>query len=291
MRQTTFLAAVCVLCAAAAARAAGPVDDAVAAYRAGDFEKAATIASQVPEGDPARAKALYVAGEAGLARKRWDDAARAFEAVLAERKDNVPALTGLGRAQAGRGERDAAEKTLRRACELDAKDALAQRALGEVLLAADRVDEALKALEAAWKLDAKDPLTARSFVEAQLRKGSVDAAARTAAAFASAAPKSAMAWFLKGLVLDRQGETRDAVSAYEKALAADGRFLDAHRNLAVLFTTSNAMYSNPDLVEKACAHAEAYVQQGGEDARLKELLDQIRSILDEMKKGSGGGRR
>jgi tetratricopeptide (TPR) repeat protein len=292
MNRTTIhaLAAVMLLAAAGAARAAGPVDDALAAFRAGEYEKAVTIASAVPEADPARVKALYVVGEAELARKRWDDAAKAFEAVLASKKDSVPALTGLGRAQAGRGERDASEKTLRRACELDAKDPLPRRALGETLLAADRTDDALRELEAAWKLDGKDPLTARALVEALLRKGSVDAASKTANAFAATAPKSATAWFLKGLVLDRKGEADDAIDAYEKAVAADDRFLDAHRNLAVLLTTSNSLYADPSKVERACAHAQKYVDLGGEDARLKELLDQIRGFLEQMKEGGGGGR-
>lgn len=276
---------------AASALAGGPVDDALAAYKAGEFEKAVEAASKVAADDPMRAKALYVVGEAELARERWDEAAKAFQSVLDAKKDNVPAMTGLGRAQAGKGERDAAEKTLRRAVELDAKDAAARRAVGELLLAAERTDEARKELEAASKLDPKDPLTARALVEAHLRGGAPDAASKAADAFAKTGPDTAMAHFLKGLVLDRRGKANDAIELYEKAVKADDRFLDAHRNLAVLFTTSNDMYSNPEKVEKACVHAQKYVDLGGKDVELKELLDQIKGFLEQMKKGSGGGRR
>lgn len=279
------LAALTLAASAGFALAGGPLDDALAAFKAGEYAKAVEIAGKVPAEDANRAKALYLVGEAELAREGWDAAAAAFQGVLDAKKDNVPALTGLGRAQAGKGERETAEKTLRRAVELDAKDVAARRALGEVLLAEERTDEARKELEAAWKLDAKDPLTARALVEAHLRGGAPDAAGRVADAFAKTAPQSATAHFLKGLVLDRRGKADDAIEAYQKAVAADERFLDAHRNLAVLYTTSNQMYSSPEKVEKACVHAQKYVDLGGKDVALKELLDQIKGFLDQMKNG------
>lgn len=264
---------------------AGPVDDALAAYKAGEFEKGAEIAAKVPEGDPSRAKALYVSGECELARGRFAEAAAAFEGVLKLRRDSVPALTGLGRAQTARGEREAAEKTLRRAVQLDAKDVAARRALGEALLAADRADDARKELEAAWKLDPKDGLTARALVETLLRAKSEDAAEKIATQLGQTVPGSAMSWFLKGLVLDRRGKAADAIEAYEKAVAADDGFLDAHRNLAVLLTTSNDEYRDPEKIDRAAKHAAKYVELGGTDARLKELLDMIKGFMDEMRKG------
>ena len=292
MLKTTTLVLTCAaLCGLLSqAFAAGPVDDALAAFKAGEFEKSVEIASQVADGDALHAQALYLVGEAELARGRFAEAATAFEAVLAAKKDSVPALTGLGQAQAGAGEREAAQKTLRRAIQLDAKDAQPRRVLGETLLAAGDDDGAIKELQAAWKLDGKDALTARALVEAHLRKGSVDAASKVATAFSQTAPKSAMAWFLKGLVLDRKGEASDAIDAYEKAVAADGKFLDALRNLAVVYTTSNAQYASPKKVEKATEYAHRYVELGGTDKRLLELLDQIKGFLDQMKQGGGGGR-
>jgi tetratricopeptide (TPR) repeat protein len=262
-----------------------PLDDALAAYKAGEFEKAVEIASKVPAEDAAHAKALYLVGEAELARERWDEAAKAFQAVLDAKKDNVPALTGLGRAQAGKGDAAAAKATLAQAAKLDPKDAQPRRALGETLLAAGETDAAVKELEAATKLDPKDPFTARALVEAHLRKGAPDLASKAAAAFASAAPQSAMAHFLRGLVLDRKGEAKEAIEAYEKAVAADDKFLDAHRNLAVLCTTSNANYATPEKAEKAMLHAKRYIELGGKDKQLKEILDQIQSYLDQMRRG------
>jgi tetratricopeptide (TPR) repeat protein len=280
----TFAAAALAV-AAGAALAAGPLDDALAAFKAGEYDKAVEIAGKVPADDPQRAKALYLVGEAELAREGWDAASAAFQSVLDAKKDSVPAMTGLGRAQAGKGDREAAEKTLRRAVELDGKDVAARRALGETLLAAERTDDARKELEAAWKLDGKDPLTARALVEAHLRGGVPDAASKVADAFAKTAPESATAHFLKGLVLDRRGKPEDAIEAYERSVKADDRYLDAHKNLAVLYTTSNRMYSSPQKVEKACEHAQRYVDLGGRDVELKQLLDQIKGFLDQMKKG------
>lgn len=270
---------------ASLAFAGGPVDDALAAFKAGEYEKAVTLASKVPADDPARTKALYLVGESELARERWDEAKTAFESVLAAKKDSVPAMTGLGRAHAGKGDREAAEAMLKKAVETDAKDPAAHRALGEILLAAEKTDEARKELEAAYKLDPKDPLNARSLVEGHLRANAPDAAQKVADAFSKTAPDSATAHFLKGLVLDRRGKAGDAIEHYEKAVKADEKYLDAHRNLAVVYTTSNANYASPDKIEKACAHAQAYIDLGGKDQQLKELLDQIKGFMDQYKKG------
>lgn len=278
-------AAMALSAATTPAFAGGPVDDALAAFKAGEYEKAVEIASKVPEGDAARAKALYLVGESELARERWDEAKTAFDAVLEAKKDSVPALTGVGRALAGKGDREAAETALKKAVALDAKDASAHRALGELLLAEEKTDDARKELETAYKLDPKDPLNARSLVEGHLRANAPDAAQKVADAFAKTAPDSATAHFLKGLVLDRRGKAGDAIEHYEKAVKADDRYLDAHRNLAVVYTTSNANYANPDKVEKAVAHAERYIELGGKDKQLKELLDQIKGFLDQYKKG------
>ena len=192
--------------------------------------------------------ALYLVGESELARERWDEAKSAFESVLAAKKDSVPAMTGLGRAHAGKGDREAAEAMLKKAVETDAKDPAAHRALGEILLAAE-----------AYKLDPTHPRNARARAHAHLRANAPDAAQKVADAFSKTAPDSATAHFLKGLVLDRRGKAGDAIEHYEKAVKADEKYLDAHRNLAVVYTTSNANYASPDKIEKACAHAQAYI--------------------------------
>lgn len=275
------------LCAAALpALAAGALDDALAAYKAGEFEKAASLAGAVPATDPSKSKAQYLVGEAELARFRFDEAAAAFRAVLEAKKDAVPALTGLGRALAGKGDRDGAEKNLRTALELDAKDLGVRRSLAEFLTESGRAADALALLDAVpSKVPPADALWARARVEACLGASKLDEASRTAKTYDQAAPGTAMGYFLRALVLDRKGDDAEAIEAYEKAIAKEPRFLDAHKNLAILCTARNPMYRDKERLKKAYAHYDKYFELGGRDQQLKGVYDTIRTVLEEYGMG------
>jgi len=279
MRATPVLAYAALLAASALARAGDPLADAMDAYRRGEYAKVVELASSVKADDASRPKAAYLAGEAELLLEKWDDAAKDFGEILAKKPDNVPALVGLGRAQTGKGSADEAIVTLEKAVKLDAKDVAARRSLGEARLVKGDLDKAKTDLEAATKLDPKDPLSARSLVETHIRAEKFDAAGKEAERFAKAVPESAMGHFLKGLVLDRKGETKDAIEAYEKAIAKDDRFLDAHKNLAILCVAQSNTYQDRARVKKAFEHFQRYFDLGGKDAELKETYQTIKDVL------------
>jgi tetratricopeptide (TPR) repeat protein len=267
------------LAAATLARAGDPLADAMDAYRRGEYAKVVELASSVKADDASRPKAAYLAGEADLVLEKWDDAAKAFDEVLAKKADNLPALVGLGRAQTGKGAHDDAIVTLEKAVKLDAKDVAARRSLGEARLAKGDLDKAKADLEAATKLDPKDPLSSRSLVETQLRAEKLDLAGKEADRLAKAVPDHPMGHFLRGLVLDRKGETKDAIEAYEKAIAKDDRFLDAHKNLAILCVAQSNTYQDRARVKKAFEHFQKYFDLGGKDAELKETYQTIKEVL------------
>lgn len=279
MRTAPALAVAAMLAAATLARAGEPLADAMDAYRRGEYAKAVELASSVKADDASRSKAAYLAGEADLLLEKWDDAKKAFDEVLAKKADNVPALVGLGRAQTGAGANDDAIATLEKAVKLDAKDVAARRSLGEARLAKGDLEKAKADLEAATKLDPKDPLAARALVETHVRADKFDAAGKEAERIAKAIPDHPMGHFLRGLVLDRKGETKDAIDAYEKAIAKDDRFLDAHKNLAILCVAQSNTYQDRALVKKAFEHFQRYFDLGGKDAELKETYETIKAFL------------
>ncbi|MCG3133063.1 MAG: hypothetical protein HMLKMBBP_00155 [Planctomycetes bacterium] len=277
---------------ASAAWAGDALDDATKAFEAGDFKRAAELAGAIEakQDNPVRAQAMYLAGEAKLALRDAAGAEECFRDALRTKKDSVPALTGLGRALTVRAATDAkaadeAEKTLRRAVELDAKSQPARRALGSLLSVLSKHDAARKELEAARKLDPKDALTAQALVDACLRAEEVDAAGKFAAWFRKDAGETAMGHFLEALVLDRKGEADAAIACYEKAVAKDDRFIDAHKNLAILRVARNPMYRDAAKLEKAYAHIDRYFELGGDDPKLKETFDTIRRVLEEYGMG------
>jgi tetratricopeptide (TPR) repeat protein len=273
------------LLAAGLARAGGDstpassLDPAMAAFKEGDYAKAADAAAKVPAEDPLYPKAQYVLGESRLAQGDAEAAEKAFRAGLEKKPESGPLLTGLGRALTARGSNDEAMKSLQKALKIDAKDAVVHRALGECLAAQGKGPEARKELEQAVKLDPKDPLAARALVEHLVKANELDAAGKAAEACKASDPKGAMGDFLRGLVLDRSNKGKDAIEAYEAALAKDPKFLDAHKNLAILCVTDNPLYSNKQRTQKALEHFARYFELGGKDEELKRTYESIKAFI------------
>jgi len=262
-----------------------PLAPAMEAFKSGDYAKAVELASAVKPEDPLRLKAAYIVGEADLAQEKWDDAQTAFQEILAKKADNVPALVGTGRANLGKGANDAAIESFEKAAKTDPKDAAARRGLGDAHLAKGETDKAIIDLAAAIKLDPKDPLASRSYVEALLKNDkTVDAAGKEASRLASALPDHPMGHFLVGWVFDREKKAKDAIEEYEKALAKDDKFIDAHKNLAILCVSQNPNYGDKEKTKKALEHFKRYFELGGKDESLKTTYEQIKGFLEGQKK-------
>ena len=277
--RTAFAGGFVAAAAAFALAAGGPLDQAMDAFKQGDYAKTVEIAGAVKMGDAARPRAAYLAGEANLCLQQWDDAEKAFREVLAKKADSVPALVGLGRALTGKGSADDAIATLEKAVKLEGKDVAARRALGEARLAKGDLEKARADLDAAVKLDPKDPLTSRSLVECSLRSEKFDLASKEAERLAKAIPDHPMGHFLRGLCLDRDGKDKDAIEAYEKAIAKDDKFIDAHKNLAILCVAKSNTYQDRDRVKKAFEHFQRYFDLGGRDEELKTVYETIKDVL------------
>lgn len=287
-RRWTSLALVVSMAAVAPLALAGdevssvsPVAEAVKALEKGERAKAAEIAGKVDETHPERAKARYVLGECLLADGKAEEAKAAFEEVLKSRPAAVPAQVGLGRSQLALGQAEESEKTLRAAVKAAPRDGAAQRSLGETLSVRKKDDEALKALREALKIDRKDPLAARSLCEFHLQREQLDSAAGVAETLVKADGKAPMGWFLRGLVADRRGKDEDAIDAYEKAIAKDDTFLDAHKNLAIVCTTRNPLYQDTARTKKAFKHYARYFELGGRDNELKGIYETIKGYLEQ----------
>lgn len=290
MNVRNVLSTVAVFTAAIPVLAGGAdLDAAMAALRAGEYRTVVDLAAKVAADDPARAKFLYVAGEARLALEEWTEAETAFRAVLEAKGNALPAQVGLGRALQGAGRSDEALAVLGQAAERDKKDVAAQRALGEVLNARGETAKAVKVLRGAMKLAPEDALTGRALVEALLQgqedgrnvdKDAAKEAERVGARLVKARKDHPMGHFLLGLVYDRTGKDRDAIAAYEAAIAADDHFLDAHKNLAILCTAKNPLYTDAERTTKAMEHYARYFELGGKDKELENVYRTLKGFMD-----------
>ncbi len=262
---------------------ASSVEQAMKAFQAGEYAKAVKAGNEVGAEDPLYARAQYIVGEGWLAFGDPDQAERSFRRALEKKPESAPLLGGLGRALLAKGSHAEAEGPLRAAIKIDAKDAMSRRALGECLAAQGKAADARKELELAVKADPKDPLSARAMVEFLVKQVDLDTAAKYAEMQVQADPKGAMGYFLRGLVLDRQKKDKDAIEAYEAALARDEKMLDAHKNLAILCITDNPLYANRERTKKAFDHFARYFELGGKDEELKETYETIKGFLEGQK--------
>lgn len=276
--------ALAVLCAPASpwtstAGAAGALDDALAAMKRGEYPRVLEIAAEVPAEHADYARVQYVAGETYLAVGDAKSAGQAFARTLERRPEAVPALLGLGRSLLVRAELAEAETHLGAALELAPEDPAAKRAFGELRLAQGEVEEARELLSAVYELDPSDPQSVRALFELHLRAGELDPADALVVRFAKKHKKHPLGPCLQGVVLERRGEPERAIAAYERALELDERYLDAHKNLAILGHTLSDTYRIQARNELALAHYERYFALGGRDPALERVYQQMKSFL------------
>jgi predicted Zn-dependent protease len=260
----------------------GRLDAALKAFGEGDAKQALVLLDEIPAESKLRPKADYLTGEARLLLGEAAKAETAFRAVLAARPKSVPARTGLGKALLARGKAADAVTELEKAVAADKADVAARRTLGTALAAAGKKKEALAALKKAWKADRKDVLTARALVTFLLAEGMTAEATPVARAIVKARKDEPMGYFLLGLVLDREKKTDEAEKAYLTAVAKDGNFIDAHKNLAILYHSVNPTYRDIERTKKSMHHYERYFALGGRDDELKRVYLQTKGFLEQM---------
>lgn len=244
--------------------------EAMTAFKAGEWPQVFSAVEAVPADSPERPRALFVAGEAHLVVGRPKEAEQCFRSVLDARPSALPAKVGLGRALTASGALDEAAKVLAEAANADAKDVTIKQALGELHVRSNQLDLARAELAEAWALDPKNAFVARSYCEALWAANDDANASKIVAQLAKTLPKHPMAPFLQAIALERAGKDADAIVAYEKAIALDETFLDAHKNLAILCHTRNPLYQDAKRTDLAFEHYQRYFELGGQDDELQK---------------------
>ena len=256
------------------------LQQALDAFKKGKYRETVKLASKVPTEAPDHAKARYLAGEAYLKLEGPKEAEKAFRDVLALRPKAVPAMVGLGRAREAQDDLEEAEKLYRAAIKADAKDASARRALGELQFRQEKFGKARATLRAAYKLAPTDPFCARMLFQVLMQSGDVKGAEKIAKKLIKTKPGHPMGYFLMAVLMERKRKVNDAAELYEKALALDERFLDAHKNLAILLHTNNPEYKDRQMLKDALEHYESYFMLGGQDKELRNTWRQLKRFVD-----------
>ena len=129
------------------------------------------------------------------------------------------------------------------------------------------------------KMAPEDPVVARALVLLWLEQDKPAKALKVAKRFAKVRKDHAMGPFLMGLVQEQQEEFKPAIASYEKAIKLDDRFIDAHKNLAILCIAQNLNYQDRERTIKALKHFKRYEELGGRDPKIRQVAETLRKLF------------
>lgn len=216
------------------AQAEAQFQQAVAAYRGGDFPGAARLCEELLAFDPEHPAVLQLAGATALRQGRTDDAVQLFTAAVAAKPDDAGAQVNLGAALKAAHRLTEAAAAYREATVLAPENATAWYDLGNALQALGNDGEAADSYRRVLSLKPEHEHAAFNLGVLLLARDEPTEAAQLLAQVARQHPNSAAAQARLGFALRRAGNTEAAIDALRRALALDANDVDA---MAMLATT------------------------------------------------------
>jgi tetratricopeptide (TPR) repeat protein len=256
------------------------LDAAIEHFKAGRYAEAADAAEEVgeqPEDEFARSR--YLMGQIQLVLGEPQKAEGSFRAALKKRRASAAILTGLGRAQLALEDNDGAVQSLSAAVKADAKSAQARAFFGIAVYRASAGLDGKKDIDAGMRLGRKDPEVVRAIVKEWVEAGELPRARKAAQTFRKANKKHPVGPFLAAIIAEQDEKFDDAIELYEKAIALDGNFIDAHKNLAILCIAQNPVYTNTKRTTLAMKHFDLYFKLGGKDAQVQQIYNTLQKFI------------
>ncbi len=170
----------------------------MAAWKAGDQEKALNAFDQALQLDPSHRKSLFNSSRVLLDAGRPKEALERIEKALAQEPMSNEGLRLIGRARYELGDVDGAIQAYRRALSIDERDVWSMNNMGLIYIQQDRSSEALAPLARAVELRSNAPVFQNNL----------------------------------GTALERAGYPTAAAQAYEAAIAVDSTYEKASVGLA-----------------------------------------------------------
>lgn len=181
------------------------LQDAMSAYRAGDFNKAEVQCRQILERNPDHIATMQVlaavAGQFGVPQRGIE----LVNKIIKLQPGHADAHIQLAKLLRQDGKDEEAIAALKSAIELAPDSAAAYNDLGLIYRDTNRAAEAMECFDRAAELD----------------------------------PKMAIALYNKGLVFEAQGQRGEAIAAFKEVVAADPKFAEAYAKLGNFLLQSN----------------------------------------------------
>jgi tetratricopeptide (TPR) repeat protein len=208
-------------------------DQAHAAARGGDLEKALALLIEARKLDPTEPDVEYDLGMVALRMSLFPDAMEAFEQTLKVRKNDAPAIYGLGRTTMAVAKFDDARQAFARYIELRPQDASGHYALGVTLQALQRAPEARTEYERSIELQPQQTESYFQLGLMNLDAGSLTPAAEQFERVLKRDPRHTGALTGMGRVKFQEKKYVEAAALLKSAVAADSGLREAHYYLGL----------------------------------------------------------
>jgi tetratricopeptide (TPR) repeat protein len=191
------------------------------------FQKYAELQPDSPQG-PLRLGAVH------LRQRRLDVASKEFEKALSLNPKQTDALNGVVTIYLAKGQNDKALARIRRQLTVT-ETADLDNLLGKTYMDLNQNDAAEKSLKRAMELDAQNYNTYALLSTLYAREKSLDKAIEELEAATRISSRQPGAWTVLGILYKEQGDLEKAKQAYQKALEIDPASAIAANNLAWIY--------------------------------------------------------
>ncbi len=194
--------------------------------RSNDIPGAEKLIAEVLAKSPRDNDALILRGNLALAQKDPRTAISDLRSVLRDQPNAVGVMRSLARAHLANGEPALAEETMRRAVEVNPRDADASLDLAQLLAQLGKPEQAKPVIEELVKQQPNN--VAALGVQFKISMATADLVTAKSAVDALVAiePKSALGYFYQGILAEAQKRPDDAVRSYSTALDLQPDALD-----------------------------------------------------------------
>ncbi|MBI3441422.1 MAG: tetratricopeptide repeat protein [Proteobacteria bacterium] len=200
----------------------------------GDAKGAESALEKVKAEHPDNPVGYYQLGQFFLSQKKYDNAIREFEAALKKTKDTFQILTAIVNTNVSRGKPDKAVARLNEIIKGSPDHIFAHELLGEVYGLQKKYEAAEKSFRKAIEVNPKWNVPYRNLANLYLVRGNFPAASEVDQEGLRALPEDPQLLFHLAATYERAHDYEHAVAAYERILGKDPSSDLAANNLAVL---------------------------------------------------------
>jgi tetratricopeptide (TPR) repeat protein len=215
--------------------------------------------------EPENGDALLIRARLLLQENKAEDAIADLRSVLRGAPNSTQALELLGLAQERTGAANLALDTYQQLLQLNFSSVPGLTGAARLLMAQNKQEDAAKMLEQAFKVAPDNIDVIRQYVDVLTRQKQWDKAQAIAQDLILRQKTATFGHFLRGLILERQGDVAGSIEALENSLKMEPRAVESLQALL-------SMYIRNDQAAQAVAYAENHVKQYPDQIHAQELL-------------------